>query len=396
MKAAAKWVRFLKGFIYGESRASVFRLSRRWIISACIAMLGGMLLAGDLAQAVTIEGGDILVVDTGTNKLFRVDPVTGVRSVISDFSNSAQGPVNSASPMQPSLSGVAVGQGQIFVTNLFAGIYSVNPTTGNRTLVSNFNQGAIQGSVGYGVVVDVLGRVVTNLNAQALVRVAPRIDTRVIVSNLLNAAQGSLASTCSDLSSCYINDLALDPLGMILVGVNDGFTHSAIYRVDPVTGYRSLLSNFNNPAQGTDVVYMDNPGLTVENLLGQILVNSGGYFAAPRNLLLRINPITGNRTVLSDFDNPAQGLTGSNLSGLGVETLGTIIVGAGIPGVGGATQIFRVNPLTGRRVLLSDSTNPQQGPAFGALTYLAVVPINAGFFAPPPANLLGSPFGPTN
>jgi hypothetical protein len=361
--------------------------------SGCVALLGGMLLAGGVAQAVTLQGGDILVADQGTNKLFKVDPVTGVRTVISDFSNSAQGPVNSASSMQPTLSGVAVGQGKIFVTNLFAGIYSVDPTTGNRTLVSNFNQGAIQGTVGYGVAVDAFGRVVTNLNLVALVRVASRIDTRVIVSNLLNPAQGSLSATCSALSSCYITDLTLDPLGAILLGVNDGGAHSALYRVDPVTGYRSLLSNFNNTAQGADVVYLGDTGLTVEKPSGRILANSGGYVNAPRNLLLRIDPITGQRAVLSDFDNPAQGPTGLDLSGLGVETRGTIIVGAILPTGGWA--IFRVNQQTGQRVLLSDSTNPQQGLSFG-VTYLAVVPDNAGFFAPPPANSLRSPFGPTN
>jgi hypothetical protein len=396
MKKAAKWATFLKAYIYGAGRTSVFRFSRRWLISGCVALLGGMLMAGGLAQAGTLQGGDILVADQNANKLFKVDPVTGVRSVISDFSNSAQGPVNSASSMQPSLSGVAVGQGQIFVTNLFAGIYRVDPTTGNRTLVSNFTQGALQGTVGYGVAVDAFGRVVTNLNLVALVRVAPRTDTRAIVSNLLNPAQGSLSSTCSALSSCYINDLTLDPLGAILIGVNDGGAHSALYRVDPVTGYRLLLSNFNNMAQGTDVVYLGDTGLTVEKPSGRILATSGGWVAAPRNLLLRIEPITGQRTVLSDFDNPAQGPTGFGLTGLGVETAGTIIVGAAPPIGGSATQIFRVNPQTGHRVLLSDSTNPQQGPSFSAITYLTVVPDNAGFFAPPPANSLGSPFGPTD
>jgi sugar lactone lactonase YvrE len=335
---------------------------------------------------MTITGDDILVADAAANKLFRVDPVTGVRSVISDFSNPAQGPLS-----QQALTGVAIGQGQIFVTDLFTGIFGVDPRTGNRTLVSNFNQGAVQGNLYYGLAVDAFGRVVANLQGAhyGVVRVAPRTDTRVIVSDFANQAQGTV------LTCCQITDLTLGQAGAILIGTNHitgAGGQSAIYRVNPVTGYRTLLSDFTNPAQGADVVDLSfSVGLAVERS-GQILANSGGSIYAPRNLLLRINPITGNRTVLSDFDNPEQGTLGSP-NGLAIEKSGTIIVGAAVAASG--TQLFRVNPRTGRRVLFSDSTNPRQGPSFGAITYIAVAPDNAGFYPPPPANLFDSPFGPT-
>ena len=399
LKTAAKWATFLKAYIYGAGRTSVVRPSRRWLISGCVALLGGMLLAGGLAQAVTIQGGDILVVDYGTNKLFMVDPVTGVRSVISDFSNPAQGPVNSANA---ALSGVAVGQGQIFVTDLFNGIFSVDPTTGNRKLVSNFNQGAIQGVVGYDVAVDAFGKVVAPLHpgllpSDAVVRVAPRTDTRVIVSDLSNPAQGAVSSTCAVLTNyaCVINDLALERLGTILIVLTDGSTHSAIYRVDPVTGYRTLLSDFNNPAQGPGATFVGTgfgTGMTVE-ASGEILINYSSFSSV---LLFRINPRTGNRTVLSDFGNPAQGPVVTFLYGLGVERSGNIIVGSEGAFNSAISDLFRVDPKTGSRVVLSDATNPRQGPSFQGISDLTVVPDNAGFFAPPPANSLGSPFGPTN
>jgi hypothetical protein len=397
MNKAVRWVTLLQACMCGAVRRSLFRLSRRRFMSGCVALLGGMLLAG-LAQAGPIQGGDILVADYLTDKLFKVDPVTGVRSVISDFSNPAQGPVNSATP---GLSGVAVGQGQIFVTDLFTGIFSVDPTTGNRKLVSNFNQGAIQGVVGYDVAVDVFGRVVAPLHpgllpSDAVVRVAPRTDTRVIVSNLSDPAQGAVSSTCAVLTNyaCVINDLALERLGTILIGLTDGNTHSAIYRVDPVTGYRTLLSDFNNPAQGPGATFLGigfGTGMTVE-AAGEILINYSSFSSV---LLFRINPITGNRTVLSDFGNPAQGPVCTYLYGLGVEKSGNIIVGCqGAFNNPAITDLLRVDPKTGNRVVLSDSTNPQQGPSFEVIVDLAVVPDNAGFFAPPPANSLGSPFGP--
>ncbi|KDB10267.1 extracellular repeat protein, HAF family [Burkholderia sp. lig30] len=56
-----------------------------------------------------------------------------------------------------------------------------------------------------------------------------------------------------------------------------------------------------------------------------------------------------------------------------------MIMGAGI---GAATKLFRVNPRTGNRVVLGDSGNPAQGPAFSAIDYLVVVPDKAGEEAP--------------
>ncbi|MFL9913722.1 NHL repeat-containing protein [Paraburkholderia sp. RL17-337-BIB-A] len=389
MKKAAKWVTHLQACIAGAGRTSLFRHSCWRFFLGCVSLVGGLLLAGSPPQAMSITGGDILVVDTGANKLFRVDPVTGVRSVISDFSNPAQGPLG-----QQALTGVAIGRGQIFVTDLFTGIFGVDPRTGNRALLSNFNQGAVQGNLYTGLAVDAFGRVVANLQGAhyGVVRVAPRTDTRVIVSDFANQAQGTV------LTCCQITDLTLGQAGAILIGTNHitgAGGQSAIYRVNPVTGYRTLLSDFTNPAQGADVVDLSfSVGLAVERS-GQILANSGGSIYAPRNLLLRINPITGNRTLLSDFDSPQQGTLGVFLKGLAIEKSGTIIVGAGIAGAADATQLFRVNPRTGRRVLFSDSTNPRQGPSFGVVTYIAVAPDNEGFYALPPANLFDSPFGPT-
>ena len=58
-----------------------------------------------------------------------------------------------------------------------------------------------------------------------------------------------------------------------------------------------------------------------------------------------------------------------------VEESGKIIVGA-INGVIDVftTSLFRIDPKTGQRILLSDSENPEQGPPFIAFTYMAIVP----------------------
>ena len=174
-----------------------------------------------------------------------------------------------------------------------------------------------------------------------------------------------------------IIDLAVEHSGKILIGTADTsseFVGAEIFRVHPVTGKRRLLSDFANAAQGADVVDLAvTTGLVIETS-GQILVASGNSLAAPRNLLLRIDPKTGQRTVLSDFDNPAQGHVGVTLQGVAVEQSGKIIVGAMSDPFVDTFSLFRVKPKTGRRTLLSDSNNPAQGPPFIGIADIAVVP----------------------
>jgi hypothetical protein len=344
------------------------------------------LLVGRPAQA-EIKAGDILVVDQlgGTDNLgalILVNPRTGHRSVLSDFGNKDQGDLGHSD-----LSSVAVGRGgQIYVSALFSGdpafgggaLFEVDPDTGERKLLSNLSQRNIQGFLYYGLAVNAQGKVIANLTKRvkstyALVQIDPKTDKRALITDLTNRAQGVTES------DRFITDLAIERLGTILIGTarGSGQPDSVIFRVDPVTGKRRLLSDFADAKQRDDVADVADlwfsKGLAIETS-GQILAASGGSSAAPRNLLLRIDPNTGKRKVLSDFDNPEQGNLGGSLAGVALEKSGNIIVGASDPSVA-TFSLFRVQPKTGQRVLLSDSNNPAQGgPSLIGLTYIAVVP----------------------
>jgi hypothetical protein len=366
------------------------RVYNRWFsclrfLRCCLLFLGGLLLVVSPAQA-EVKAGDILVVDpnAGTNRsgaLFLVNPTTGQRTVLSDFGNPAQGSLGSGD-----LSGVAVMRaGKIFVSALFSGssgaggaLFGVDPDTGNRTVLSDFGQGNIHGVLAYGLAVNAKGKVIANLDRSApplfqpdsaLVRINPKTDARVLVSELLNPAQGLAFSG-------FIQDLALEHSGKILIAtenVEQLPEKAALFRVNPVTGRRIILSDFTNPGQGADVVDLGAAtGCLAVESSRQILVASGGF----RHLLLRVDPKTGQRTVLSDFDNPAQGILGASLNGVAVETSGDIVVGVGDAAIGSlaSTLLFRVMPKTGLRALLSDSGNPAQGPSFVTIVYIAVVP----------------------
>jgi hypothetical protein len=387
MANATKWTTVLSHCIAGSSRKTASRVSCRRFLRAWLGVLCALLLAGNLAQAATIHGGDILVVDARASKLFLVDPKTGARAVISDFLDPSQGPVD-----RSFLAGVAIGRGQIFVTAATAGIYAVDPRTGNRTLVSDFTIGAFRGDV-FGSTVDASGRLMTNWAQpqfggapRSIVRIDTLTGTRVVVSDLTNPAQGDVFNCCV----AYFTDLALEKTGAIVASVTWFI---------PVGPSRDIGDIYR--AQGaTDLV--PSTGIAIETS-GQILVNSHGSAIAPvpKNLLLRIDPNTGNRAVLSDFDNAAQGPLGWRLSGIALELAGAgaIIVGAGNPANRAAdpTLLFRIDPQTGQRTLLSNSSDPKQGPPFVWIFEIAIVPENAndaGFVAAPPTNSFVSPFGP--
>jgi len=73
----------------------------------------------------------------------------------------------------------------------------------------------------------------------------------LVVSDLGNPAQGN--------SATEITDLAIGDADNILISVqlpeaNPNLDHSAILQVNPNTGDRTVISDFLNPAQGKDVV----------------------------------------------------------------------------------------------------------------------------------------------
>ena len=143
----------------------------------------------------------------------------------------------------------------------------------------------------------------------------------------------------------------------------------ALFRVDPISGKRSLVSDFGDPAQGP---LGDDPRDLAPEAAGTVLVidlNAGtGGFGA----LFRVDPASGDRSLVSDFGNRAQGPLGAAPVGLVLEAGGTVLVididsGTGFNGV-----LFRVDAITGNRSLASDFGNATQGPLVAAPRGLAL------------------------
>lgn len=396
-------------------KKSLVFLSRLYFICCSFLLLGWQLLLMGSVQA-EVKAGDILVTDAigGTNgrgALIRVDPTTGNRTVLSDFGDATQGDLGST------LTGVTVfhchsnnrteatgnnnpqlcadGETmQIFVSDIYGGgpdlngaLFKVDPDTGHRIIVSDLAQGDIHGSLYYGLAGDSKGKLIANLSIlepdfaphSALLRVDPETDSRVIVSDFFRSEQGKIDP------GTFITDLAVEHSGKILIttaNIND-FAISAIMRVNSNTGKRTLLSDFNDATQGPVGSLFFSSGLTTE-ASKQLLVVTNAALDANNNIiggdfLMRVDSETGQRAVVSDFGNSAQGILGITPRGTVVEESGAIIVSALSYGES-SSVLFRVNQKTGQRAVLSDSANPEQGQPLttGGITYLTIVPAKRG------------------
>lgn len=154
--------------------------------------------------------------------------------------------------------------------------------------------------------------------------------------------------------SSYLSDIRIDSKGRI---VALQYLPNAVYYVDWATGTRELVTDLNNPSQGPIVGV--NTFLTMQTLHDATVLiaeNTGDH------RILRVDPETGMRTVLSDFDDPGLGPTGSP-AGMIQEPNGAILVGV-YESLERPDLIFRVDLTTGARTLVSDSIG---GEAFNGL-----------------------------
>jgi uncharacterized repeat protein (TIGR01451 family) len=298
--------------------------------------------------------GAILVTDenAGTNSsgaLFSVNALTGNRTLISDFGSVAQGPLG----VDPS--GLTVdASGNVLVIDWNAGtdsrgaLFRINAPTGVRTVISDFGDAA-QGPIGngpFGLVIGAAGKVlVIDFSAGtgfdgALISVDSTTGTRTQISDFGAAAQGPLGDDPVG--------VALDAAGAILVTDENAGTNSsgALFSVNALTGVRTMISDFGNAAQGP---FGHNPSGLAIDAAGAILVIDKNAWTLPKGALFRVDPATGGRALVSDFGAAAQGP-------LGVEPTGVAVVPEAAPV--GETNL-----------VVSQSDSPDPLSTGGTLTY---------------------------
>jgi len=180
-------------------------------------------VGGDNDNVCGLHAGDILVVDGQADVLYKVDPSTGFRTKLSNFSDPAQG----VTGINEGTVGVAVGRdGEIFISQEGAQIgviFSVSACNGFRTLIRNFTFAA--GVTPYfGLALDGADVAVNAFfeffTFPVLLRIDPKTDSRTVITNFSDPTQGpSFDPFLFDIRGV---DLVVDKCDSLIVGI-DGF-----------------------------------------------------------------------------------------------------------------------------------------------------------------------------
>ncbi|MFC0400873.1 hypothetical protein [Paraburkholderia rhizosphaerae] len=206
---------------------------------------------------------------------------------------------------------------------------------------------------------------------------------RTIVSDFGNAAQGPVSGG-NLFAVGSVPDGLLGLTGYTVVAVD--MSSRALYGVNPTTGARTLITDFNNPGQGPlglqPVAVVGSNGLLGLGTALYVADKSAG--TNNNGAIFKVNPATGQRTVLSDFGNQAQGTAGANPTSITLHAslLGVpdkIIVLANTSSGARTSAIISVDA-NGNRTLLSDLGNTSQGT-------VANSPVQVSLYS----GLLGSP-----
>jgi hypothetical protein len=397
-------------------------------------------LGEDPVSLAVEASGNILVIDlsAGTGRkgvLFRVDTRTGQRSLVSDFGKQSfpneplgETPVGLAIEEEVFIEGGGVSSGSILVVDLDAGtsgrgaLFRIDASTGERTVLSDFGEGA-QGPLGrepanlaidgFGniqVVDNAIDPITGEIGRGALFEVNPRDGTRTVLSDF-NDDKGPLGLLAQGVHIVPV-PLAIDAdaepgePNPDLPSAHRG----ALFSVDPFTGHRTVLNDFNDSFQGdrlgsfpagvaiespSSVLVIDadagpggsgvlfridlstcNPpsqpckrtavcsgfgitpvGLAIEASGNILLIDRDeSRFSGRRGSLFRIDPSTCALTLISDFGNPAQGRPlGSEPANVTVGAFGNIlVVDFSAPGGNDRGILFGINPASGTRTVISN------------------------------------------
>jgi hypothetical protein len=192
----------------------------------------------------------------GLGKLFLVDPTDGTRTVLSDFENDTLGKLE-ANPSGVTVEAtgrivVAVPTTAPFPTGV---LLTVDPTTGLRAVLSDFTNAA-QGTLGQAPIdvrpashgrLWVLDQVASTTGGTGLGRlfvVNSATGARTVVSDLSTAKQGPVAFNASALDVTAAGDV------LIIDSGREMDSRGALFRVNRSTGRRILVSDFGASTHG--------------------------------------------------------------------------------------------------------------------------------------------------
>lgn len=225
-----------------------------------------------------------MVIDGGTfgannPAIIRVNSVTGNRTLVS-------GRGQGSGPLWVSPQGIAIAANrQWIILDPFLGVVQVDSNNGNRIIISPSTDGDPPFVFPTDVAIEADGQLVVVdgfLGLTSVIRVNPVSGNRVIVSD---------ANTGEDPLLLNSADIVVDTAGNLLVA-NSSIAggSSAILRVNPINGDRTLVSDINT---GIGPAFIDSVSLVIQTN-DKIMVIDRGLAA-----IVQVDLTTGNRRVIS-------------------------------------------------------------------------------------------------
>jgi uncharacterized protein YjbI with pentapeptide repeats len=317
------------------------------LIGMCMALSGPR-----LARAVTLQAGDIVAFDTGTNTLYEIDPTTGVRTILANSTVGTGVPLGNISGMAVDAAGdIFLASNADYSSN--GDVLRVDPTTGNRTVFAPLQR---------------LEATLAISNDGKLLAAESNTAALVGVNNLIakiDPVSGATLSSVTVLRDSLPENIAQSPAGSYYI-VN-GISSGLIRNVDPSTGALTAL-RFPATWQASSLTFDQS---------GSVFFTDGFY------AVHRLDLTTGTDTLISGPTGHYSTIGGGplldgggNSDGPGINSIafapdGSLIVAGYNGGYNGSPSIFRIDPVTGDRTIVSQVYG---GNAGGGSFYTAVVP----------------------
>lgn len=394
------------------------RTHKRCTITVSAGLAAALLATGAATciaeEAIVIGSWCDGSVGPACDAAFRVDLATGQRTLLSAYSeedaqrDAITGNARSAESRNRGgtfWNGVAVSaDGTIYVMaaehpdpKLWESLYSIDPATGDRQLLSPLadpSLGPVIGSRGTSftrLVATPGGRLLMHENSAggAIITIDPTSGKRSLFSDPSDSNQGP----------GFTYFLGLDPQGGLFATETGVSASASLLEIDSETGRRSIVSQVPagtavpNNALGCGA----GPEFAEGGLKGasnQLFCSDQFNVDQLRFNLDTVNTETGERRLLSDFGATSQGpLLGMPRAQVWAQDGRLLVLDDGNVNTEGLGGIQAVDPATGARTLLSDFTDARQGP----LIYFAksiAVGLPSSTAKPSSPGTTGQPKGP--
>jgi hypothetical protein len=306
----------------------------------------------------SLVDGDFLATDFTAWELMRIDGLSGDRSILSSS-------LRGSGPALAAPEGVSTGPGgKIVLANLLdRSVLEIDPTTGDRSVVSGCVDAACSSEVGSGptflgprfVAFGVAGAMLVGDRASdsvnAVVEVDPATGDRSIVSGCEDPTCATVRGSGPTLSTVF--GIAVEASGDVVVA-----NSYALIRIDPTTGNRTVLSGCTDAsctAQIGSGPAFGRPEELMRDGLGGFLVADGNRDVSPFRAIFHVDGATGQRTVVSGCADAACSTTvgtgplfSSGLIGIAFTAGGDLLASDGAQ-----RALFLVDPVSGNRSVFS-------------------------------------------